>query len=120
MRKRGKAVQVCARVDCPDLTDPGETYCDAHRRETSRAKDARRGSFRERGYDATYDRNRERVLREETHCARCGEVVDKSLRHPHPQSATVGHVVARSDGGSNDRTNLRLEHRRCNAKAGRG
>lgn len=76
---------------------------------------------------------RVRVLAEETHCALCDHVVDKSLRFlpgqhgpkcadrecrgcvPHPMRAEVDEDLPRSRGGSpTDRSNCRLMHRACN------
>ena len=76
---------------------------------------------------------RARVLAEETHCAICGEWVDKSLGlmagvHsdrctepgcpgcvPHPMRPEVDERIPVSQGGSPiDRANCRLAHRRCN------
>lgn len=80
-----------------------------------------------------------KVLAEETHCALCGEWVDKTLRllpghhsprctnpecsgcKPHPKSPTVDEIVPVSLGGSPvDRANCRLAHRDCNIKRGNG
>lgn len=66
-----------------------------------------RPSWRERGYDAEYERNRAIVLSEETHCAVC--------RGLGLEDDEAGHKVARCDGGTNARENLQREHRRCNA-----
>lgn len=76
---------------------------------------------------------RARVLAEETHCALCGERVDKTLsmtpgKHggrcaggpctgciPHPRRAEVDEDLPRVRGGSPyDRSNCRLMHRECN------
>jgi 5-methylcytosine-specific restriction endonuclease McrA len=73
-----------------------------------------RPNWRERGYDATYDANRKLVVRHETHCWVCGELVDKTLSGRHPDGPTIDHVIARSRGGTNDISNLRLAHQRCN------
>lgn len=93
-------------------------------RDTQRA--ARPGSedtrpnWRERGYDKRYDRNHKRVLRDETLCWICGDVVDKTLSGRDPKGPSVDHVIPRAQGGSNDRDNLRLAHLSCNsAHAGR-
>lgn len=74
-----------------------------------------------------------RVLAEETHCALCDELVDKTLmfvpgKHgprckggecrgcvPHPRRAEVDEDLPRARGGSPyDRSNCRLMHRECN------
>ena len=75
---------------------------------------------------------RARVLAEETHCALCGEHVDKTLgfipgQHgprckgnctgciPHPRRAEVDEDLPRSRGGSPlSRANTALMHRECN------
>lgn len=79
---------------------------------------------------------RGRVLAEETHCALCGEWVDKTLgmqpgAHgprckgdclgciPHDMRAEVDEDLPRSRGGSPlDRNNCKLMHRRCNRLKG--
>jgi 5-methylcytosine-specific restriction endonuclease McrA len=76
---------------------------------------------------------RARVLAEETHCALCGEHVDKTLRmtegkhgskctdptckgcSPHPRSPVVDEDIPRIRGGSPyERANCHLMHRACN------
>lgn len=71
------------------------------------AWDARRPSRHKRGYGTTYDRLRRQVLAEETHCWLCGGFVPEGDK-------SVDHVVPLSKGGSEDRLNLRLAHKRCN------
>jgi hypothetical protein len=51
-------------------------------------------------------------------CWLCDAPIDPSLPPTFAGGATVDHVVPRSRGGTNDRDNLRLAHRRCNG--GRG
>lgn len=76
---------------------------------------------------------RKRVLAEETHCALCGNPVDKTLTGtpgahykncttrdcggciPHPMRAEVDEIVPRAKGGSPyERSNTTLMHRKCN------
>ena len=45
-------------------------------------------------------------------CARCGDAIDRR------ETASIGHVIARSLGGSDAPDNLRLEHLSCNQSAG--
>jgi 5-methylcytosine-specific restriction endonuclease McrA len=104
----------CTRSGCPTLVEGGG-YCIEHGREERAGRDAARGTFQERGYDALYRRNRARVLREEVLCVVCRKTVNKSLKFPDPWSATAGHIVPRSRGGSNERGNLQLEHLHCNS-----
>jgi 5-methylcytosine-specific restriction endonuclease McrA len=64
---------------------------------------------------------RNRVLREETHCALCNRPVDITLPHLDPWSATLDEIVPISRGGNPlDRDNVRLAHRRCNRLRGNG
>ena len=60
------------------------------------------------------------VKAEETHCWRCGELVDPRLRYPHPMSGSVDHIIEldRAPHRLLDRTNLRLAHFSCNSSAG--
>ena len=62
---------------------------------------------------------RARVLAEETHCALCGQWVDKTLHHLHPRSAVVDEDLPRARGGSQyDRENCHLMCRTCNRLKG--
>jgi len=64
---------------------------------------------------------RSRVLREETHCGICGEVVDKTLHHREPMAPEVDEIIPVSLGGSPlQRSNTRLVHRVCNQRRGDG
>ena len=74
-----------------------------------------RADWRERGYDAEYDRNRRLVLREETVCHICGQPVDKTLSGRDRMGPTLDHLVPRARGGTNARSNLRLAHLSCNS-----
>ena len=58
---------------------------------------------------------RARVLRTETNCALCGEIVDKTLVNPDPMAPVVDEDIPRIRGGSPyDRNNCHLMHRSCN------
>lgn len=64
---------------------------------------------------------RARVLREETHCGICGQLVDKTLHHLDPMAPEVDEIVPVSLGGSPLlRSNCRLAHRVCNQRRGDG
>jgi hydrogenase maturation factor HypF (carbamoyltransferase family) len=53
-------------------------------------------------------------------CIRCGYVIDKTLRWPHPFSKSVDHRVDLVDGGDPlDISNLGPAHLGCNSRAGR-
>lgn len=67
------------------------------------------------GHRAAYEKNRRKILATQTICALCGQPVDKSLRYPHPLSATVDHIIPLAQGGHpSDIENLQLAHFVCN------
>lgn len=47
-------------------------------------------------------------------CRICNTDIDILLRHPHPASAQVDHVIPKSRGGGDSWGNLRVTHRQCN------
>jgi len=49
-------------------------------------------------------------------CWLCGEAIEPDAIGP--WQATIDHLVPRSRGGSNELSNLRLAHRRCNNRRG--
>ena len=75
----------------------GGGRCPAHR--------PTRASARARGYDRGWDALAKRVIAEEPICRRCGV-------NP---STVAGHILPRSRGGTNARSNLRGLCASCNA-----
>ncbi|MCF0106012.1 MAG: HNH endonuclease [Holdemanella sp.] len=66
-------------------------------------------------YRQQFERNRKRILKEQCLCGICGQEVDKTIRYPHPMSATVDHIIPINRGGHpSDINNLQLSHFRCN------
>lgn len=64
---------------------------------------------------AQYESNRKRILATQWVCGICGRPVDKTLRFPHPMSATVDHIIPVDKGGAlSDMDNLQLAHFSCN------
>ena len=62
----------CRYPSCPELVEAG--YCKAHekyQKETARRKDRERGTRTERGYDNTWLRLRDYILRREPLCREC-------------------------------------------------
>lgn len=53
-------------------------------------------------------------------CGICAEPIDRSLAFPHPQSASLDHVVSVAAGGADVMENLRITHLVCNIRRGAG
>jgi hypothetical protein len=58
----------------------------------------------------------ELIARDGNLCELCQTLIDLTLEFPHPYSATVGHIVPETRGGSDESGNLRLEHFDCNMR----
>ena len=67
------------------------------------------------GHRPAFEAARKKILATQDICGICGKPVDKTLRSPHPMSATVDHIIPVSKGGHpSDLSNLQLAHRSCN------
>lgn len=49
-------------------------------------------------------------------CHLCWTPVDRSLKAPHPKSASLDHILPRSLGGRHTRENVQLAHYGCNSR----
>ena len=64
---------------------------------------------------AQFEQNKRKILATQEVCAICGKPVDKSLKYPHPLSATVDHIIPIARGGHpSSIDNLQLAHFTCN------
>lgn len=62
-----------------------------------------------------FDRNRKKILKRDSICSICGQVVDKKLKFPDPKSPTIDHIIPLDKGGHpSDINNLALSHFYCN------
>ena len=100
--------RVCIERGCPELTS-GSTRCAMHTRAYQQARDAKRGTAEERGYNREYRANRRALLAAGPHlCAwGCGRL-----------AGTVDHVVPLSGGGDNSLENLIPACSFCNSSRG--
>lgn len=66
-------------------------------------------------HQQAFKRNKKIILTTQTVCGICGRTVDKSLKYPHPLSATIDHIIPVSRGGHpSGIDNLQLAHFTCN------
>ena len=63
---------------------------------------------------ARRDKHRRRVAQGRPDCALCGQIIDYSLRHPHPDSYSVDHIIPVARGGEDTYENKQAAHLRCN------
>ena len=62
-----------------------------------------------------FEKNKKKILLSQSICGICGKPVDKTLKYPHPQSATVDHIIPVDKGGDPSAlSNLQLAHMKCN------
>jgi hypothetical protein len=107
-----RAPKQCGRFGCTEAVT-GRTYCVEHEAERQALMTAKRGNFRQRGYDAQHDREakaaKAKAIRERATCPRCGQPILEG------QALDYGHSVARHNqpGSRADR----VEHAHCNRSA---
>lgn len=83
-------------------------------RDTARRRRARvRGAELGRNFSG-----REVAERDGNRCHLCGGRVNLRLKHPHPRSASLDHLVPLALGGSHELANVRLAHLDCNVSKG--
>lgn len=84
----------CARAGCRELVDLGVRWCDAHKVEYSRQDALQRGTARERGYNARWEREARAYRNDHPLCAECerqgrlvrGVLVDHVVPHKGDQT----------------------------------
>ena len=62
-----------------------------------------------------FERNKKKIFASQNVCGICGQLVDMSLKYPHPLSPCIDHIVPIDRGGHpSDINNLQLAHWKCN------
>lgn len=101
----------CAQPGCPRLVRD-RPRCEEHTKAKRRRDDARRKSYRERGYDARWDRVAAWYRSKYPLCEDCADRGETVL------GEFVHHVVPWQEGGAKyDEDNLRHLCRTCHARA---
>lgn len=100
-----RGLRPCPAPGCPELIEPSQRRCPTHAQQHERS----RGTRQQRGYDATYDRERRRwapkVARGRVDCTSCGQRIQPG------EPWDLGH--------NDDRTRITgPEHQACNRAAG--
>ena len=100
----------CNSPSCPELIRDGR-YCERHKKQKQKQIDDRRGTFRERGYSANWDKLKAIKKRRNPLCEMCLQMnVVKPMELVH-------HIKPVSDGGPMlDMDNLMSVCRKCHAK----
>lgn len=76
---------------------------------------ANKGMERYGTHRTVFEKNRKKIIKEQSICALCGKPVNKKLKYPHPLSASVDHIIPLAKGGHpSDLENLQLAHWVCN------
>lgn len=90
---------------------------DGHQRLEQADKEARR---RARKAAVEYEHvNRAVVLdRDGWRCGICGGVIEAALTYPHPESASLDHIVPLASGGAHTYRNTQAAHLVCNLRKG--
>lgn len=62
-----------------------------------------------------FEKNKKIILKTQNICGICGKPVDTRLKHPHPLSPVIDHIIPINKGGHpSDIDNLQLAHWTCN------
>jgi hypothetical protein len=98
-------------LDCRTLTTNG-SRCPTCTAARSRVRDQQRGTTTQRGLGWDHQKAAALILDGAEVCGRCGQPGTDT------DPLEAGHRTARANGGTNDLSNYRPEHRSCNRAAG--
>ena len=106
------ALRIVACTQCGDLTagrPSRRAYCSNTC--SNRARKQRRGK--------RHNIRRESIfIRDQWQCWICETPCDQTARVPHPDAATIDHLVPQSFGGGHEPENLATAHLSCNSRRG--
>ena len=112
-----RPLKVCRHAGCQELTRDPSGYCPKHKeaaearaRKWKAEQDSQRESAYRRGYGARWRKLRAQILMDEPLCRECrkaGRIVP---------ATDVDHIVARADGGTDDRSNLQPLCHACHSR----
>lgn len=105
----------CRHPGCTALVRDGAGYCEAHKRAAPGSfSDTERGTRHERGYGTDWDKRRLRILKRDNglcqECLRNGVLTAVGGR---PYTAYCDHIVPKTEGGTDDDSNLQTLCRAC-------
>lgn len=97
------APKPCRHPACSKLVTDGAGYCPEHKHERNANRYAgdNRGSRQERGYGAAWDKLRRIILKRD--CGLCQPCLKLGRT---TEAKQVDHIVQKSDGGTDDESNL--------------
>lgn len=89
-----------------------QSISEAKKEERRRYRARKRGAYVERVITKRiYERDNGR-------CMLCGKKIDINLKHPHPMSLSIDHIVPLSLGGTHEPSNVQCAHLICNSTKG--
>lgn len=131
-RAAAKVVRRAGAIRCPGCGvtfrpkygDKRRRFCSrlCARREERRKRGPETHRTRARRFGVEYEPiNRMKVFwRDRWRCGICRDKIDRRLKHPHPMSATLDHIVPMSEGGPHRYENVQAAHWLCNVSKGNG
>lgn len=134
--QRGERRKRCTMPDCDDLV-AGLGLCNRHWLRRKRTGDPTMSRSRWDGHRALTPADKERrrrarkaavahehvtrsaVLdRDGWRCGICHDAIDPELAYPHPESASLDHIVPLASGGTHTYRNTQAAHLVCNLRKG--
>jgi len=111
--KNQRAFKPCAKFGCSGQATPPQRHCEQHASlEQPKSWRTTKLTRQQRGYGELYQKQRKMKLREEPFC-QIAKICVERTGHPAPATC-CDHIVALSNGGSEDYSNLQSSCEACN------